>query len=83
MKDREINSVELPPRKPLPMNLLFPSSMGGAPDVDLLKDFLVKEGKVMKDCVLHVANHVSELMSKNFTIIKLSYIRKGSEFVKT
>jgi hypothetical protein len=55
LNDREINSVELPPWKPLSHDLLFPICLGGLPDIDLLKEFLVKEGKIDKESVIHLA----------------------------
>lgn len=64
LKDRQINSVPLPPQMPLKSSLLFPSSLKGQPDFDLLLNFLKAEGTLAKKDAVTIVKSTMNLLKK-------------------
>lgn len=66
-KDRMVNTVVPPPQYPLTHNLLFPENKRigkqEVPDWNVLKDHLLKEGRIHKKDLIQIINDVTEIMS--------------------
>lgn len=63
--DRVVKDLPTPPLKPLPEELLFPASYKGKPNWRLLRDHLVREGRVEKALALKIISSANKIMSCN------------------
>ena len=73
VNDRMIQSVEPPPHRFLPSQLLFPRGPNTVPDVTVLKNHLKKEGRVSKSDAIAVLQQTGELLRKEKTLLELKY----------
>jgi serine/threonine-protein phosphatase 2B catalytic subunit len=68
-KDRMVNTVVPPPQHALNHNTLFPESKRigkqEVPDWNVLKDHLLKEGRITKKDLIQIIGDVTEIMSNH------------------
>lgn len=65
LNDRLIRFLPPPPHKPLTSDLLFDSE--GQPNLDILKNHLLKEGRIHKKDFLRIMERVASILSKILT----------------
>jgi serine/threonine-protein phosphatase 2B catalytic subunit len=55
-QDRVVSSIKPPPHRPLSKEIMYPYRKNNinqtAPDIDIVKDHLVQEGKLGKDLLI-------------------------------
>ncbi len=85
LADRQLKDLMPPPHQPLAEHLLYPnkgtlpvanSAATSAPNWELLKTHLHKEGKVSREHCHKILNDTMALISKNVFLIKF---RKGAQ----
>ena len=73
LNDRSISTVEPPPHRFLPTQILFPNGITGAPDLSVLKAHLKKEGRIQKSDAVIILRQASEMLRKEKTLLELKY----------
>ena len=73
INDRTVLTVEPPPHRFLPTNLLFPHGPNTAPDVSILKNHLKKEGRIAKADAIAILRQAGEMFRKEKTLLELKY----------
>ena len=73
LRDRAVPSIEPPPHHYLPSESLFPRGPTNPPDVNLLKNHLKKEGRILKSDALIILRQAGEMFRKEKTLIELKY----------
>lgn len=70
--DRVMKDVVAPPRFPLTKAQLFPGGRD-LPDLKVLKDHLLKEGRVDQDLYIEVVDRAAALLAKEPNVLRLKY----------
>lgn len=70
--DRPISAVPPPPNQPLSRVLLFPQQALSSVDVDLLRDFLLAEGRLAKEDLMSILNEAGVVMRQESTLVQIS-----------
>ena len=73
LNDRPIRTVEPPPHRFLPTELLFPRGITHPPDAVLLKMHLRKEGRVAKSDALLILRQVIETFKREKSMIEINH----------
>ena len=73
VNDRTIHTVEPPPHRFLPTELLFPRGANSPPDVSVLKNHLKKEGRISKPDAVAILRQAAEVFRKEKTLLELKY----------
>jgi len=68
--DRAVPTHPAPPAKPLSEDLLFPKG-DGVPDIPVLRDHLLREGKLTKESTIKIVEKAIEIFSSESTLLKL------------
>ena len=68
--DRMVKTVPPPPHRPLKRELFFPPNLKGKPDWKLVRDHLQKEGRILKEDVIHLIAETSKVLSNFIEFIK-------------
>ena len=73
LNDRPIRTVEPPPHRLLPTEILFPRGITNPPDASLLKVHLRKEGRISKSDALLILRQAIETFKREKSMIEINH----------
>ena len=65
-----IDKLPLPPQRLLTVERGFPEK-NGAPNFDLIKEYMYAQGKLSKELVIHICNMAKKVLSKEPNLLKV------------
>jgi serine/threonine-protein phosphatase 2B catalytic subunit len=71
--DRVVKDVVAPPLHPLSKQRLFDNPKTSLPNLVVLKEHLVKEGRLAKDAALQLVNQATALLHNEPNLLELKY----------
>lgn len=68
--DRVVSEVSMPPREPLPTERCF--EISGKPNVDVIKEWFIKEGRLNKSDIMTIITNAAKLLRNEDNILYMN-----------